>query len=69
MDKIVFGNCTKCNKPLRPVYFVEEEIGNCGIPTGRIRDAVDYLYCPICGKKEAIDGETGSGPWRQPHKE
>ena len=63
-----FGNCVKCNEPLRPVCFMEKELNNSGIPTGRIRAAVDYLYCPICGKKEAIDGETGSGPWIQPRK-
>lgn len=63
---VKYGICKKCNISLEPVWFIEKEY-KCehGIryETERVRDAVDYLVCPMCGHKECVD-DTFDGNWR-----
>lgn len=64
MDR--YGLC-ECESPLEAVWFTEEEIDNHnGFRTGRIRNAVDYLVCPSCGKRYQVD-TSFDGPWRWPN--
>lgn len=61
-----YGYCVECGHSLEAVFFIEKEEKICGgvrILTGRVRKAVDYLYCPICGHKETVD-DTFDEPWR-----
>lgn len=61
-----YGYCVECGYPLEPVYFEEKEekiVQGIRIPTGRVRTAVNYLYCPMCGHKEVVD-DTFDEPWR-----
>lgn len=62
----LYGNCEKCNLPLNADWFIDKEFEpNSNILTGRIKYAVDYLYCPYCLKKYPID-DTFDGPWHYP---
>ena len=56
-----FGSCEDCNTEIEPVYFLEKEYRN-RLPTGRVRNAVDYLVCPVCLKKTCVDNSF-DGPW------
>lgn len=60
-----FGICPQCEVNLVPIYFWEEEESlheGSYIKTGRVRKAVDYLICPYCGEKHAVD-DSFDGPW------
>ena len=60
-----FGECFECGAPLKAEWFIEEEYSTeYGIQhrTGRKRRAVDYLYCPCCGKKFCVD-DSFDMPW------
>lgn len=60
-----YGECEECGVKLEAVWFKEIEYNweyNC--PTGRIRDAVDYLFCPVCGSKSCVDN-TFDGSWHR----
>lgn len=53
-----FGRCPDCNTELEPVYFTEEErtvFEKANVKTGRVREAVDYLLCPLCGTRFIVD--------------
>ena len=60
-----YGNCCRCDAPLQPVWFTEEEYrtkyGHM-YKTGRKRSAVDYLICPVCLHKECVD-DSFDGGW------
>ena len=62
-----FGNCAECGCPLEAKWFIEDEYETTtfGVMyrTGRQRHAVDYLFCPDCGKKYCVD-DSFDGPWR-----
>ena len=60
-----YGCCPRCGGKLYPVYFKDEEtVVRSGhyVKTGRVRTAVDYLYCRLCGDKEPVD-DTFDGQW------
>lgn len=67
MDKSVYGDCPECGYPLEAVWFTEEEYKTTSFGslyrTGRVRRAVDYLVCEVCGKKQCVD-DTFDGAWR-----
>lgn len=48
--------CPSCDFTLKPVWFLEKELDNHGIPTGRTRKACSCLLCDMCGYKETVDG-------------
>lgn len=53
-----YGKCLRCQAPLEPVWFIEEERRfTTGYPvnTGRYRKACSHLECPQCFKKEIVD--------------
>lgn len=60
-----FGTCV-CGVDLEPVLFIEKETDAKGLFTGRVRQAVDYLVCPCCGKRYVTDSSF-DGPWRYPN--
>lgn len=47
--------CPSCDFTLKPVWFLEKELDNHGIPTGRTRKACSCLLCDMCGYKETLD--------------
>lgn len=47
--------CPSCDFTLKPVWFLEKELDNHGIPTGRTRKACSCLLCDACGHKETVD--------------
>ena len=47
--------CPSCGFTLKPVWFLEKELDNHGIPTGRTRKACSCLLCDMCGYKETVD--------------
>lgn len=47
--------CPSCDFTLKPVWFLEKELDNHGIPTGRTRKACSCLLCDMCGYKETVD--------------
>lgn len=60
-----YGICDRCDVPLVPVFFTEEEynhIGGSRIRTGRKRRAVSHLICPICLQEMIVD-DSFDGPW------
>lgn len=64
-----YGICKRCGEELIPKFFIEEETVLEGPhpyqsyhKTGRVRQAVDYLFCDYCGVKEAVD-DSFDGPW------
>ena len=66
MSSVDFGNCCECNIPLEPVWFKDIEFQpNSNIPTGRVKLAVNYLFCPYCLKKFTVD-DTFDGDWFYP---
>ena len=63
MDK--YGTCEECETMLEAAWFREKEYDSVyNNPTGRYRNAVDYLYCPRCGEKYCVD-DTFDGEWRR----
>ena len=57
-----FGYCD-CGSGLYPEWFEEKEYSSIShTPTGRVRNAVSCLYCPICDKRFCID-DTFDGAW------
>lgn len=56
-----YGNCESCNSELLPAWFTQEEVMN-GYKTGRTRQAVDFLVCPVCLKKYIVD-DSFDKPW------
>lgn len=48
---------------LKPVWFLEKELDNHGIPTGRTRKACSCLLCDACGHKETVD-DTFDEPYK-----
>lgn len=63
-----YGECERCNSPLEPEYFLEEEYkfehGSIS-KTGRVRKAVNVLVCSHCRKEYCVD-DTLDGPWYRP---
>lgn len=47
--------CPSCDFTLKPVWFLEKELDNHGIPTGRTHKACSCLLCDSCGHKETVD--------------
>lgn len=47
--------CPSCGFTLKPVWFLEKELDNHGIPTGRTHKACSCLLCDSCGHKETVD--------------
>ena len=45
---------------------IAEEFDNYGHRTGRVKNAVDYLYCPECGRTYIVD-DSFDGPWQYKH--
>ena len=58
----MYGKCDACDVDLEPVFFIEDERDLRGYLTGRVRRAVDYLYCPYCGRKDVCDSSF-DGEW------
>ena len=59
-----YGECCYCGTALEAVWFVEYEYEYDGIrKTGRKRDNISHLECPLCGEREVID-DSFAGPWR-----
>ena len=51
---------------MEAVWFIDEEyktMQGMMYKTGRKRQAVDYLVCPVCYKRECVD-DSFDGPWR-----
>lgn len=68
-DKGDHGVCPVCGYALQPEMFTEEETRvdpytHALHKTGRVRRACNYLFCPNCGKKEAVDDDYFAEPWR-----
>lgn len=60
-----YGKCSGCTLELVPVWFTEKEykVSNGTLyETGRTRRAVDYLICPQCMSKYAVD-DSFDGEW------
>lgn len=64
-DNTYYGSCERCNTPLAPVRFREEEVDwSSGHPrkTGRTRKACSHLVCPKCLSNFCVD-DSFDGPW------
>ena len=59
-----FGNCD-CGEELDADYFEEKEYDRYGNTTGRVRIAVNCLFCPRCLKTFICDASF-DGPWIKP---
>jgi hypothetical protein len=58
-----YGLCDVCQIPLQANTFIDKEFyPNSNTLTGRTRFAVNFLYCPCCGKKFVID-DSFDGNW------
>lgn len=55
--------CPSCGFTLKPVWFLEKELDNHGILTGRTRKACSCLLCDACGHKETVD-DTFDEPYK-----
>ena len=65
MNNSMYGMCSECGTPLKPVWFTEEEyktINGCMYKTGRKRRAVDYLICSCYLRKVCVD-DSFDGNW------
>lgn len=61
-----YGQCPECGADMEAVWFIDEEyktMQGMMYKTGRKRQAVDYLVCPVCYKRECVD-DSFDGPWR-----
>ena len=61
-----YGQCPECGADMEAVWFIDEEyktMQGMMYKTGRKRQAVDYLVCPICYTRECVD-DSFDGPWR-----
>lgn len=47
--------CPSCDFTLKPVWFLEKELDNHGLPTGHTHKACSCLLCDSCGHKETVD--------------
>ncbi len=64
-----FGKCPVCGAELEAIWFEEEEeVYEPPIKyirrTGRKRRNVNYLECPECWHKEAVDDDSYAEDWR-----
>ena len=64
-----FGKCPVCGAELEAIWFEEEEeVYEPPIKyirrTGRKRRNVNYLECPECWHKEAVDHDSYAEDWR-----
>ena len=63
-----YGICSKCGTDLEPVWFIEKETkieyGSLH-RTGRVRESVSHLECPVCLTSECVD-DSFDGPWYYP---
>ena len=62
-----YGNCSKCNSNLEPVWFEEEETkveSGRMIKTGKVRHACSHLVCPNCLLSICVD-DSFDGPWHE----
>ena len=66
----MYKECSYCGASLDPVWFTEHEyesikIGSIttAVRTGRKRYNIDFLECPVCGKKEIVD-DSFATDWR-----
>lgn len=57
--------CRHCKCPMQPAIYKEKEYNKNKIPTGRIKFAVEYLFCPICGETSCVD-DSFDGDWFTP---
>ena len=63
----LYGDCPHCGGKLQAEWFVEEEcryVNGHSYKTGRVRDAVAYIYCPNCLRNFPVD-DSFDGPWRE----
>lgn len=51
-----------CGQEMIPICFEDKEFKD-GHFTGRVRIAIDYLLCEICGERLTTDGSL-DGEWR-----
>ena len=58
-----YGKCPLCEHPLAPIWFKDQELDFNGIPTGRERLAVSYLFCPKCAETVTVD-DSFDQPWK-----
>ena len=65
-----YGECSYCGAALEPVWFTEYEYESLRIGshttyvrTGRKRHNVDFLECPVCGKRYVVD-DSFATQWR-----
>lgn len=47
--------CPMCGFTMKPVWYLEKELDNHSIPTGRTHKACSCLLCDSCGHKETVD--------------
>lgn len=60
-----YGICERCGISLIPRWFTEEErkiVNGSMYKTGRVRQAVDVLFCPHCLKEYCVD-DSFDGNW------
>ena len=60
-----FGLC-ECGAPLKAMWYIAKECNKYEHETGRVKNAVDYLYCPECGRTYIVD-DSFDGPWQYKH--
>lgn len=60
-----YGVC-ECGTCLEAMWYIAEEFDKYGHRTGRVKNAVDYLYCPECSRKYIVD-DSFDGPWQYKH--
>jgi hypothetical protein len=62
-----YGACDICGTPLQVAWFIDKEFyPNSNTPTGRTKFAIDFLYCPYCGKQIIVDDSFDKN-WSYPY--